>query len=149
MHTRYLTLDDIPDIIKLAEIGVQDVKYWDHIDVDVMSSTLNGIIHHPDYFCRGYFDSKEDLVGAFCGRVTQAWFNLDYHAEGITVFILPTARGKGGALKLYQEFTDWAKGFDRVKYVNLRTTSGLDLTKIITRLGYKTTGFTYRLEIER
>jgi GNAT superfamily N-acetyltransferase len=149
METRYLSLDEIPEIINLAKIGVQDVKYWDRIDDEIVTKTLTEILHHPDYFCKGYYDDKNNLVGAFCGRIVRSWFSSDMQAEGITIFILPNARGRGGALKLYQEFTEWAKGFDRVKYISLRTTSGLDLTKIIHRCGYKTTGFTYRLEIER
>lgn len=147
MHTKYLTFNDIPAIIDLAKVAVQDIKYWDRIDVDVLDTSLRTMIHHPDFFCRGYYDDKGVFVGAMCGRITRQFFNTDMCAEGVALFILPNARGRGGAVRLYQEFTDWAKGFKRVKHISLRTTSGLDLTKIITRLGYKSTGFTYRLEL--
>jgi hypothetical protein len=146
MQTRFLTINDIPEILKLAKVGVKEVHYWDRIDDDVFISSVSSMLVNSDFFCRGYFDDKGNLCGVFCGVISRCWFNSDMHAEGVTVFILPCARGRGGALKLYQEFTDWASGFDRVKSVSLRTTSGLDLTKIISRIGYKPTGFTYRLE---
>jgi GNAT superfamily N-acetyltransferase len=149
MQTRYAINEDIPRIIELSHKAVTEIQFFREIVDEVISNTLQVWIDSPDYFCRVIADDNDIVVGGIITRISRTWFNDDIHAEGVAIFIEPTKRGFGGAAKLYREYVEWAKGFDMVKYISFQTTSGLDLSSIITRVGGKHIGHIYRLELDR
>jgi GNAT superfamily N-acetyltransferase len=84
--------------------------------------------------------------GGMAGNISQAWFSKRFESSGITIFLDKSVRGRGIAQELYNMFDEWAGKFNNVTRGELRTTSGADITPLVTRLGYVKVGSTYRKE---
>lgn len=147
MRTRYATVDDIPRILELMREGAEEVPYFHHIDDDIATASLMLFINDENYFCRAIVNEDDTVMGGIICQVTRTWFNDHMHGCGITIFIHRSHRGKGGALLLYKEFTEWSKGWERVSCISLQTTSGVNIEPIVGRLKYKVVGKTYRLDL--
>lgn len=157
MKFRFLTLGDIPAILELAHIGAAQIESWGEIDEAIFTPTLMQWLNPtpttyptraPIYWCMGVFDG-ERFLGGMAGLLSPTYMNNRWVSEGLTIYLHRDARGKGIAKQLYAMFDAWAMSHDFVHSGNLRTTSGADITKLVSPLGYKRIGMTYSKEYKR
>jgi GNAT superfamily N-acetyltransferase len=140
---RILTPDDIDAVVAFGAEAAKTINSWGEIDEDTIRRSLSTMIMMPNFWLMGVF-VDDVFKGGMAGNISQAWFSKRFESSGITIFLDKSIRGRGIAQELYNMFDEWANKFNNVTHGELRTTSGADITPLVTRNGYVKTGSTYR-----
>lgn len=143
IEIRYIIKEDIPDIVEFAAKHAHEIPSWGEIDRDILTNSLNTMLLVSTYFVKGVFLDGE-LVGGMIGEISPTWFNARFESNGRTIYLDRRVRGKGIAQQLYNQFDKWASNYLQVSHGGLQTTSGVDITPLVTKLGYVKTGMTFR-----
>jgi GNAT superfamily N-acetyltransferase len=78
-----------------------------------------------------------DMVGMFCGMVSEHFFSEELVANDIALYLVPSARGHGLARPLINEYVEWAS--KRTKFINIGISTGIHLDR--TAQLYESLGF--------
>lgn len=142
MKSRYCLSSDIDRMIELSHDGIHEIIHADHVDENVLRLNLQYFINDPNYFFRVIANDKDIPVAMLIARIAQTWWNEEWVCEGFGIFIDPAYRGKGLSKRLYKEYIDWGKGFDKVKLFRLQTAAGihLDFSNLYKKLGFDKVG---------
>ena len=139
---RFLTPEDVSTVVEFAYLHAPEIPSWGEVDKDHLYKHLMGMVLDPMRFMLGVFLNGE-FKGGLIGEITPTWFNLNYESQDRTIYLHKDVRGKGVALALFEQYDKWVMSHTFVKQGGLQTTSGVDLSPLVSKLGYVKVGTTF------
>ncbi len=111
VYVRPTVLKDRDEVIRIGrrmhnESYFRDFDYSPQKIVDLHFKCL----HEPNYFGRVFVTKANNIVGYFCGAVTEHYFGHDKMAIDLGLYIEPPFRGMGGlaVIKCLRDYERWA-----------------------------------------
>jgi len=150
MNIQPATEKDIPEMVRLGSLMHEESAYnkFD-FDLDKVARNFAFWINNPDYFAVVAKDDSGELVGGYCGYVTEYFFGKDLIACDLGLFIDPKRRGGMTAIKLIKAFEDWAasKGVKEVCPGTTTMVAPERTSRMYELLGYKVVGSIFKKEV--
>lgn len=90
--------------------------------------------------------SDNKIIGLFIAEIQEYFFSTEKISMDIIFFILKSKRKAFGAIKLLQNYFNWAESYN-VKEICLSTTNGVEVEKIekmYRKLGFNRVGIMYK-----
>lgn len=151
MIIRAATLDDVPALVRLSSMMHAESAYskFEFIPAKMEFNFINWISDPGSWFVCVAESSEKQIIGAYCGYITEYMFGSDILAYDMGLFVDPSKRGGMAAIRLIKAFENWAQ-FKNAKEVCPGTTTMVasDRTsKLYEKLGYKVVGSIFKKEV--
>ena len=140
---RSATASDIPDLIRLGEeMRLESRTYFPPIEPDWVHAMAAEWLKQPEVYCIFVAEKDGEVIGfltGFCGPVS---FSRQKKASTDLLFVSKQARSLRVVLGLLQVFESWARERE-AKSTFVGVSTGADLSKLMTRLGFEEAGAIY------
>jgi GNAT superfamily N-acetyltransferase len=150
MNIELATAKDIPEMVRLGSLMHKESAYaaFD-FDFNKVANNFKFWVSSPDYFVAVAKDEDGNLIGGYCGYVTEYFFGKDLIACDLGLFIDPDRRGGMTAVRLIKAFEDWAqsKGAKEVCPGTTTMVAPERTSRLYERLGYKVVGSIFKKEV--
>ncbi len=143
MHTRALTVDDIPAFIELRREALRDSPWAfaasEDSDLGLQADVMRSRISQPGQAIVGAFDGDR-LVG-MAGLVRNHHGKMAHRAAVWGVYVTPSARGRGVAEAIMRELLRIARTWPGLDSVSLQVSARAEGAKrVYERLGFRQWG---------
>ena len=139
MELRPATLIDVPELVKLGHIFIQEAPNYQNRPYIAENASM----HFTNLIKGGgaifLVEHEKQIIGGFVGRIGGDWFNDTKIAFDDALYVKPEFRKSRAAYMLIQAFIRWAQLMG-VSRIQCGTTTGVESAACI-RL-YKHFGFT-------
>jgi len=145
--TKIVPYNDIYEeqVLQLArEMLEESVSHNDmQMDERKLVTQLNASINAPDSVYVRLAVRGTEVLGGFFGVITTVYFSQELAAKDMAWFVTKTRRGSIAAVRLVQDFEEWAKERGAKKFFLGQSTGvNIETTRLLyERLGYRVVGY--------
>lgn len=149
MLIREATAADLPLLIRAGEAFLTLSKTYGAVqhDRERITNAASMWAESPNHVIL-LAEQDNQPVGFFIGYHYANWFDGDWQASDIMLFVLPTARGQGVGKALLGRFVDWCRerGVRRAFVGNTARIAGSQADSTYKALGFEHVGALYSME---
>lgn len=132
------------DIDRIAELGreLHQSSEFKNLNFDI--DKVKNILHNENVLML-VAEISGEVIGYFCGVVTDTFFGNDLIAYDVSVFITPKHRG-WAAVELIKHYRAWAEELG-CKQINLGISTGTNerISRFYELMGFPRVGFQHRI----
>ena len=118
---RPATLDDLPDLVFLAEKMHGESRFRDRPFVEAKVAAMACSCIQSEHGLALVAELEGEVVGGFLGGVAEREWNHDLVAYDHGLFVSPDRRGGILAIRLLEQFAAWARSLGAAPGVGLTT----------------------------
>lgn len=132
-------------VLRLArEMMAESISHHDmQMDEQKLVVQLRASINSPDTVYLRLAVRGNEVLGGFFGIITTVYFTQELAAKDMAWFVTKTRRGSLAAVRLVQDFEEWAKARGARKFFLGQSTGvNIETTRLLyERLGYRVVGY--------
>ena len=141
MEWRFFKEDDLDWILEATKEMFDESEWSDgEYDKDKVIRYFYYVIDNPLYMFGIILLKGEEKIGFMTGEIIQFSFMKDFFARESELYVIPSERGKMGAVFMMKKFMEWAKTNKAREVYFEPSTNGMNVDKfdsMAKRLGMK------------
>ena len=154
MKLRVASVEDIDQMVQKGMAIHNESRFvrfdYDEKKLTALLEELIKLSEAGSHLCLLMQNTEGVLVGCLIGVIEEYFFTNDKSANSILIWVEPSYRGSGAAIKMLDAFKQWAMK-KNAKEINLSVSSGIRMAttdRFFRKCGFVQTGGNYSMKLD-